>query len=493
MDEPLLSEKRSWSGQWWLPDKADDKVAGVLSYDPGEGLTLTLIGGWKYAVTQEIAPGVKSVSGETQRWEMIHGRAENKVLTLLDAGVKRAQTFTLARMFDDRPDEMVLFATTALVGCLLDSPEEAAFESSIVTVENLTAWSQRGGITTQQTIEKTGDRTRQIKTETVEPLIWAADGLIARLHTVNWAPDPRYHKSGTEVGFRERATFEFESESPRALREWARLASSVEDLISLSTLRACALISMWVYLPATPERWPEDHPQRNRRHQVQVYQQRILTPRPEDAAVTGRDFVLSLADLTFEELIPRWITVDQKFAATRSMILGLRYVTGGYLESKVVTAVAAAESMSRALKQPPVMSKSKLSRIRHAAVDAVEEEFRPWMQEKLASAEPTLPERLLFLLRRPGDFARSLIPNPEAWAVSAANARNKLAHVGESKHTSDELIAVVQITVAVVVLNFLFELGVSEERMQVAMTEHREFTRAARLAREMFPAAAVPE
>jgi hypothetical protein len=221
---------------------------------------------------------------------------------------------------------------------------------------------------------------------------------------------------------------------------------------------------------------------------VQVYQQRILTPRPEDAAVSGRDFVLSLADLPFEDLIPKWVAVDKRFSATRSMILGLRYVTAGYLESKVVTAVAAAESMSRALKQPPVMSKSKLRGVRHAALDAVEEEFKPWLQDKLASAEPTLPDRLLFLLDRPGEFARSLIPNPEAWAESAANARNKLAHVGESKHTTDELIAVVQITIAVVVLNFLYELGVSEERMQAAMREHREFTRAASLARQMFPA-----
>jgi hypothetical protein len=44
------------------------------------------------------------------------------------------------------------------------------------------------------------------------------------------------------------------------------------DLVSLSALRACGLITMQVYLPPTPDLFPEDHPQRNQQHEVDVYQ-----------------------------------------------------------------------------------------------------------------------------------------------------------------------------------------------------------------------------
>lgn len=33
-----------FKGKWWLPDKEDDKVSGVLTYIQGETLELELIG-----------------------------------------------------------------------------------------------------------------------------------------------------------------------------------------------------------------------------------------------------------------------------------------------------------------------------------------------------------------------------------------------------------------------------------------------------------------
>ena len=487
MDEPTLNDPRSWSGQWWLPDSPDDKVSGVLTYDPEGGLTLTLIGGWEYRVLQYPAPGVTSVTAETRRWDMIHGRAENTVLTLLDASVRRAQTFDMERMFEGGPDELVLHAHTLLVGCLLEEPDEPAFEAAKATAENLTAWSRQGGVTTVMFDDpESGDRTREVTSATVSPLVVEMGDLTARLHTVSWAPAPSYQRWGISVGISERATFEFTSTTPRALREWIRLMATIEDLLSLSTLRACALIWMRVYLPATPEKWPEDYPLRNHRHEVHVYQQRIATPRPEEKAVDLRDFVLTLDDVPFDELIPKWLEVDAKFSAARSLILGLRYVTGGYLESKVVSAVAAAESMSRALKPPPVMTKRELRDLREMVLAVVPEEHQTWMGERLISADPTLKERLELLAARPGEFMSELVPDVGSWAVAAAYARNKLAHVGASPHTAEELYAVVEVTSAVVIMNFLFELGVPVDRMKRALSEHWRLAAAARMAKEMF-------
>ena len=42
-----LSEQHIFKGYWWLPDNPDNKVAGVLTYTPGEKLVLELIGAFE--------------------------------------------------------------------------------------------------------------------------------------------------------------------------------------------------------------------------------------------------------------------------------------------------------------------------------------------------------------------------------------------------------------------------------------------------------------
>ena len=39
-----LCDPFEYKGYWWKPDDPDNKVAGVLTYKPGESITLELIG-----------------------------------------------------------------------------------------------------------------------------------------------------------------------------------------------------------------------------------------------------------------------------------------------------------------------------------------------------------------------------------------------------------------------------------------------------------------
>ena len=39
-----LSEPFEYKGYWWKPDDPENKVAGVLTYKPGENIVLELIG-----------------------------------------------------------------------------------------------------------------------------------------------------------------------------------------------------------------------------------------------------------------------------------------------------------------------------------------------------------------------------------------------------------------------------------------------------------------
>jgi hypothetical protein len=78
------------------------------------------------------------------------------------------------------------------------------------------------------------------------------------------------------------------------------------------------------------------------------------------------------------------------------------------------------------------------------------------------------------------------MPDVEHWAARTARARNDLAHEGKTpRHTVEELVAIVDVTTAVVILNLLHELGLPSERQRQLVTEHPQLRATAEKAREL--------
>lgn len=81
-----------------------------------------------------------------------------------------------------------------------------------------------------------------------------------------------------------------------------------------------------------------------------------------------------------------------------------------------------------------------------------------------------------------------LVPDVDHWAKRTTRARNDLAHEGKTpSHSIDELIAIVDTTSAVVILNVLHELGLPAERQREIVQDHPRFRMTCRKAREWLP------
>ncbi|WP_337007373.1 MULTISPECIES: HEPN domain-containing protein [unclassified Microbacterium] len=483
MTETQLSEPNDWTGHWWLPEEPDKKVPGVLSFKPESGLRLRLIGGWDYHVTRPGLNGSTIVTNEVKSWPMVHGYGGNKPVTLLNASLATAR----GGLFGE-PDTLEVRASTALVGALMETPDEAAFVAGVGDIEDLTVWSRRSGVESRvQFGAQSGETMGEIELRRLSPLTATAGPLSVKLSHYAWYPFSEDSRSQRVTRVRESQVIRFEREDPQPLEYWVDLLSSTADLMSLSTLRACGIVSMRVYVPPTPDQWPETHPMRDQPNEVTIYMERIVKPRPDDDALPFRNYVLTLADLPFEELMPRWLEIRDKFAAARSMILGLRYVRNGYVETRLVTAVAAAESMHRALTPAPPIPPVEFKALRRTLLDAVAPERKAWLADRLTehSNVPTLKQRLLDLVGRVGDAGHRLVHNPEVWAKAAKDGRNLLAHTGSASNDLEHLHAVTEVTASVVILNLLYELGVSQEVLSKAVDEHPVLSHAAHLARRV--------
>lgn len=88
INDPLkLDQHSEFEGFWWLPDKPDEKVPGILRYEPGSGLSLSLIGGFEDRITSSPSPGVTTIHAGSRSWKIIYGMA-NRQFTVWQIGVK---------------------------------------------------------------------------------------------------------------------------------------------------------------------------------------------------------------------------------------------------------------------------------------------------------------------------------------------------------------------------------------------------------------------
>ena len=168
------------------------------------------------------------------------------------------------------------------------------------------------------------------------------------------------------------------------------------------------------------------------------------------------------------------------------MVLGLRYAPARYVENNLLTAVGAAEVLHRGLgiDEKPFPA-DDFTAMRDAMLAQVPQEHRARFKGAIRN-DQTLRDRLCALAARPDQEAIALLmPDVDRWATRTARARNDLAHEGRTpNHSFEELIAVVEVTTAVVTLNVLHELGLPAERQRKIMQEHPQLKETARAARE---------
>ena len=135
----MLDEPGEWLGLWWLPDAPGERIPGILRYSPDDGPVLSLIGAFEDRIMSTPSPGLTPFHEGTRTWDVIHGAAEQREITLLGC-VPNGGTRTIAARVKS-PDTQTVVATTALVGAHVNGEDEAAFSAAEVAVEDLGLWA----------------------------------------------------------------------------------------------------------------------------------------------------------------------------------------------------------------------------------------------------------------------------------------------------------------------------------------------------------------
>lgn len=489
-NDPLnLDEAGEWAGLWWLPEDPDEQVPGVLRYDPEDGLSLSLIGALENRVMSNPAPGVTAFHEGSRTWDVIHGAAERREITLLGCVPNSSK-----RTFDARvtsPDKQIVAATIAIIGAHVSGEGAAAFAAAEVSVEDLGLWAA-SSVFERFLGAPDGklDGTGSISVKPVDTQSVVVDGTEYRLAHRHALPFFDQRKGGTVGRMRDTAFVRAVPEDPFSVSGALETASLMQDLIALATHRATGVI--WLRLEvAEPESALPDGRPGPPRHVDVLYSPAALGKHDAKAVDHHRVF-FTCASLAFEEVVPRWCEAHGRLQAATNMILGLRYAPASFVENNLLTAVGAAEVLHRGLRSDEKpFPEEEFKVMRDAMLAQVPEEHRDRFRGSIRN-DPTLRDRLQALAARPDQDAVALLTSDVGhWARRTTRARNDLAHEGKTpNHSVEELIAIVEVTTAVVILNVLHELGLPAERQREVVQEHPRLRATSRTAREWLAAPA---
>lgn len=478
-----LSEEARWMGHFWLPDDADNRQPGVLTYTPVDGLKLSLIGGFSDAAWLPQEPGTRRLSSRTRRWPIVHGLAENDPITLLHCVEERGQmagTGTTMHRQDMRAEQ-------ALFGIRIPTEDSPSFSSIEIEVENLTGWASEPDMTIEIYME-TRPRSWRVETELAESRFSDVEGVTAELGRRYTVPDFDPRRGSLSFTGEAVSYIVFQSSEPRSLAYWLPFVKVVQDLISLAIDTPCGIVRQ--VLSPTPDIFEGTEA----KARIHVHTNELVVSQPTEPGVDPAEAIFTLKNIEFAPVLSKWFEVRQQFLATCNMVIGAMYLSDpGYLNSQVVTAVTAAEAMHRALSPDPPIPTAEFKQIKKGLVASLPEERRQWLREKLGRNDHTLKQRLDDLVSRPdADVMAALLPNPQAWAVDATKSRNGIAHEGASEADLLLMYAVVVVTQAVVKMNLFHQLGVPADRLKYAMATNRNLRQAVRLARQHWPADEAP-
>lgn len=483
-NDPLnLDEAGEWAGLWWLPDDPDERVPGVLRYDAEGGLWLSLIGAFEDRIMSTPAPGVTAFHEGTRTWDVIHGAAEQREVTLLGcvpAGGKRTM---FARV--KSPDKQAVTAATAIIGAHVKGEEDAAFSVAEVSVEDLGHWAAssvfEGSLGAP---DGKIDGTGCVSVKPVEAQSVVVDGTEYRLVHTHTLPFFDQRKGRTIGRMTDKVSIRVAPAEPFPLSAALKAASLVQDLIALATHRAAGVIWLRLEVAGTESALPNGQPPPRRRADV-LYSPAALG-KHDAKAVDHRRVFFTCDSLPFEEVLPRWCKAHGRFQAATNMILGLRYAPARFVENNLLTAVGAAEVLHRNLRiDEKPFPKAEFTTMREAMLAQVPDEHRDRFKGAIRN-DPTLRDRLHALAARPDQQAIALlVPDIAHWAKRTTRARNDLAHEGRTlNHSFEELIAVVDVTTAVVIINVLHELGLPAERQREIVQENPQLRATSRTARD---------
>jgi len=429
--------RESWFGRWWLPQEPDQPVPGVLEKDESGRFTLNLIG--QFA----------SLPWDASRVPVVHGQADDQVVTLLNAyELQRRQS-----SFSGGPDMQRILANRVLFGVLMETPDEALFTGATLQIENLLhfLYPDRDGAVFGGG-EALPDGSFSPHTATVdrfprEEFTFGEDdeAVVFRAWAQQWSFGTRRSRSSNTAEATTTAMISIRPARSRPLAHFDRYIKNLMDLLTLASGVPCgpmnvtltwtsdALVEETTELQASLADGGESIPDGGwsvPEQEARLRGSTIHNAQPDAPPHANYQFLFTCRAVPFSTLGPIWMDLVGRLRPGLDIMLAQVYAGSSFLEAKTFEVASAAESIHRELYGGELL----------LMLPDTFQAMRQDIQASITEDEWTLIEKQI---RNDGSFAARmedllnqqnqqtvdlLIPDREDWVRYLKERRNWFAH-----------------------------------------------------------------
>ena len=388
-------------------------------------------------------------------------------MTLIEAfNVSREQVIGTAV---DDPGAERLEAEFALVGGHVDDAD-ARFTQARVRFRNLDLWAHMPGIEVE--IGADGRET-VVRSKRPEPLSTSLTRPAGQLIVESNTPMPQLTVRGATLLRNTTLRFQSEADGLTIQELWAQLVNPISVLISLAVDADSPPVSLEVRTLSGD--WLN-----------------VVHPLIAAADTEHPRHLLLWREQLDLSMIGNWLSKADDLSPVPQLVAGVALShSDRTLENQLLELATAAEGLHRRLyREQRSMDRAKAKTIQRDASDAVPEEVRQLVKERLGHLEePTYRDRLYTLIERAGDLT-SMLGDANAWVAKITPARNGFAHrliSGREASALDGHFVLLRSLRWFLTSLLLLEAGVEPAVLRGRLDDHQPYLHFLRQARRWLP------
>lgn len=339
-------------GDWWLPERPDSRVPGILTFSLEHGAELALLGSLRTLFEggqRTEKDGVvqitmtESALERSGRYPRLHGEVGITAYTLDDC----FRTRSSSNLFGGQGSETI-HVNRVLRGALFEQNEALEATGVSFAVAHLSDWVMETGIEEQwhwdeddKPLEEGTPRFRLEAFEKPDRQVVTTDGRTVSLrHSVGIEGDRIDRRSLTQ-GFHWRVDSAGNKVPMEDLLDWA---SDLQDLVSIASCKTAGFDFVRFWHPDVYRQLDEG---RTFPEAIDMFARWSAKSEKPTRRLYEHDLLFTIQNLGGIEGVRRWMDVAERNRGALGRVMGSRYARGMFVSDRLLNCAAALEAFDR--------------------------------------------------------------------------------------------------------------------------------------------------
>lgn len=447
-----MIEKFTYKGNWFLPENAEKKVNGILSFDPEEGANLELF--------DTLVDFNKSLSYKSQSF-ILGVTTNNKLITLYNS-------FEYNRSLSSGKQTCKYISNFVLIGDHYTSEDEFTFNKIKGRFKNLDEWLSIYGF---KEVEP-NFKNHSLKVDYELPEYIKIE-IFNNLHIIfNFTYSSPIHPYTHKLVIEQKSEVVFDSNVPVPFYDILENIMLFQNFLTLGTFEPANLIYVFLY-------------NNDRKENVGGQSKPIQTQlfhNPGFKYVEGRiknksEFLFNYNDIrqNFGDIIKKWFELNELLKPVTYLLFDSFYHRKKFTENRFLNIIQAIETFHRRFRKNVSISKKEHKVRINNILASIDIKHRDWLNEKLNfSNEPTLHQRLSELIEEiPIQTIKKIIVDQDQFIRRIKHNRNYYTHYDKSLESKalkgNELYKLSEKLRVILIVLILKEIGFSLEQAEILL------------------------